>query len=199
MSAPALRRAEKRMETEKALEFVRQASTGRLATIGQDGYPYCIPLLFVWMENSIFLHGTNAVGHLRRNIDHSARVCFEVDETGEVFDYGRFECDSGIAFRSVVIFGNIHVVDETAVKQAFCERLIEKYGKPASTRPKNFFPRLDWISVYRLDIERISGKEQLLPPLSEQWPAQDRTKTPNAVASPASTRDLKNGPRKNAT
>ena len=29
-------------------------------------------------------------------------------------------------------------------------------------------------------IERLTGKRTPLPPLSEQWPAQDRTRTPNA-------------------
>ncbi len=181
MSAPTLRRAERRMDTDRAIAFVQCAHTGRLATIGRDGYPYCIPLLFVWMDGSVFLHGTNAGGHLRQNIDHSSLACFELDETGEVFDYGRFECDSGIAYRSVVIFGTITLVVDTELKQTFCERLMEKYGKSATTRPKGFFPRLDWISVYRLSVERITGKEQALPPLEEQWPAQDRTKTPNAI------------------
>ena len=55
-----------------------------------------------------------------------------------------------------------------------------KYGKPNSIRPINFFPRLDAITVYCLDVERITGKQQALPPLGEQWPAKDRTKTPNA-------------------
>jgi nitroimidazol reductase NimA-like FMN-containing flavoprotein (pyridoxamine 5'-phosphate oxidase superfamily) len=189
MSAPTLRRAERRMDSDNAIEFVKQAHTGRLATIGKDGYPYCIPLLFIWMDGSVFLHGTNAVGHLRQNIDHDSRACFELDEAGEVFDYGRFECDSGIAFRSVVIVGNISVITDRAVKQTFCERLMEKYGKPNTVRPPGFFPRLDWISVYRLNVERISGKEQTLPPLEEQWPAKDRTKTPNAVPGRAEPSD----------
>ena len=55
-----------------------------------------------------------------------------------------------------------------------------KYGKPETKRPKGFFPRLDAIAVYAITVERMTGKEQQLPPLSEQWPAKDRTKTPNA-------------------
>ncbi|ANW00146.1 pyridoxamine 5'-phosphate oxidase family protein [Bradyrhizobium icense] len=180
MSTPTLRRAERLMDGERAVAFVKSAHTGRLATVSEDGYPYCIPLLFVWMDEALYLHGTNAVGHLRQNINHSAKACFELDETGEVFDYGRFECDSGIAYRSVLIFGKIELVSDLDKKQAFCEALMAKYGKPDTTRPKNLFPRIDWISVYRLDVERISGKEQMLPPLQEQWPAQDRTKTPDA-------------------
>jgi hypothetical protein len=57
---------------------------------------------------------------------------------------------------------------------------MEKYGKPYSIRPKNFFPRLDIITVYALTVERMTGKQRLLPPLSEQWPAKDQTRTPHS-------------------
>jgi hypothetical protein len=59
--------------------------------------------------------------------------------------------------------------------------LMAKYGKPETERPKGFFPRIDVITVYAIAVERMTGKEQALPPLSEQWPAKDSTKTPNAL------------------
>ena len=34
-----------------------------------------------------------------------------------------------------------------------------KYGKPDSTRPKGFFPRIDGITVYAIAVERMTGKE----------------------------------------
>ena len=97
-----------------------------------------------------------------------------------MFDYGRFECDSGLAYQSVILFGKIRIVDDRAAKQRFCEALMAKYGKPETTRPKGFFPRIDVITVYAISIERMTGKEMALPDVSEQWPAKDRTKTPNA-------------------
>lgn len=96
------------------------------------------------------------------------------------FDYGRFECDSGLAYRSVCLFGRARIVVDRETKQRFCEALMEKYGKPETRRPKGFFPRIDVITVYTIAVERMTGKEQPLPPLSEQWPTKDRTKTPNA-------------------
>ncbi len=57
---------------------------------------------------------------------------------------------------------------------------MEKYGKPDTIRPKNFFPRLDVITVYAMTVEWMTGKERLLPALSEQWPAKDNTRTPDA-------------------
>jgi len=180
MSSPQVRRADRAMSEERARQVLAQGYSGRLATIGQDGFPYCIPLLYLSMDGEVLLHTTAARGHLRTNIEANPRVCFEMDEQEGVFDYGRFECDSGLAYRSLCLFGRIRIVDDVQAKQRFCEALMEKYGKPETKRPKGFFPRIDAITVYAITIERITGKEQSLPPLSEQWPAKDRTKTPNA-------------------
>lgn len=180
MSSPTLRRADRVMTDEALRQMVEQSFSGRLATVGADGYPYCIPLLYVWMDQCIFVHGTSAHGHLRQNVAHNSNACFELDEPGQVFDYGRFECDSGLAFRSAVLFGQLTVVDDGATKQRFCEALMIKYRKGGPAREPNFFPRLDLITVYRFDIARMTGKEQVLPSVSEQWPAIDRTKTPHA-------------------
>ncbi|HEV7603187.1 MAG TPA: pyridoxamine 5'-phosphate oxidase family protein [Bradyrhizobium sp.] len=167
------------MSDDRARQFLARGFSGRLATIGEDGYPYCVPLLYVWMDDQVFVHTTSARGHLRSNVERERRICFEVDEPDQVFDYGRFECDSGLAYSSVVLFGAIRIIDERAVKQRFCEMLMQKHGK-AEARPKCFFPRLDIITVYAIAVERITGKEQALP--AQQWPAIDFTKTPHARA-----------------
>jgi uncharacterized protein len=167
------------MPDEHMLETLARGYSGRLATVSEDGFPYCIPLLYLWIDGEVYFHTTSARGHLRANIERDRRVCFEVDEQEGVFDYGRFECDSGLAYRSVCLFGRIRIVDDKGVKQRFCEALMAKYGKPETKRPKGFFPRIDIITVYAIAVERMTGKEQSLPPLCEQWPAKDRTKTPN--------------------
>jgi nitroimidazol reductase NimA-like FMN-containing flavoprotein (pyridoxamine 5'-phosphate oxidase superfamily) len=181
MSASNLRRADMAMTNEQMLRTLDRGFAGRLASVSEDGYPYCVPLLYVWAEDRLFLHGTSARGHLQTNVRREPRVCFELDEPDQVFDYGRFECDSGLAYRSVILFGRIRIAEDAATKQRFCERLMEKYGKPNSIRPKNFFPRLNVITVYVMTVERMTGKERLLPERSEQWPAKDRTRTPEAA------------------
>jgi nitroimidazol reductase NimA-like FMN-containing flavoprotein (pyridoxamine 5'-phosphate oxidase superfamily) len=180
MSSPQLRRADRVMPEPKARDMLERGFSGQLATIGEDGYPYCIPLLYIWMDGEVYVHTSSARGHFRANVECEPRVCFEIDAPDQVFDYGRFECDSGLAYRSVILFGTIRVTEDSAAKQRFCEALMAKYGKPDTNRPKNFFPRIDMITVYAIAVERMTGKEMALPPLSEQWPAKDRTKTPNA-------------------
>jgi uncharacterized protein len=180
MSAPSLRRTDMAMTDDEMLRALDQGFVGRLATANEDGSPYCVPLLYIWADDQVFLHGTSARGHLQANLARDPRVCFELDEPHEVFDYGRFECDTGLAYRSVILFGKMRIAEDAVTKQWFCERLMEKYGKPNSIRPRNFFPRLDVIVVYAMTVERMTGKQRLLPELSEQWPAKDRTRTPDA-------------------
>jgi uncharacterized protein len=175
-----LRRADLVLDAVATEAMLVRGFAGRLATLGADGYPYCVPMLYVWMDGQVFLHGTGARGHLRTNIDHAAKVCFEVDEPSEVFAYGRFECDTGLAYRSAILFGSIRVIDDADGKQRFCDALMAKYAKADWQRPKSFYPRLGHITVYAITVERLTGKTVPLPGIAEQWPAKDRTKTPNA-------------------
>ena len=89
MSSPQVRRADRMMSDERALETLAHGYSGRLATVSGDGFPYCIPLLYLWMSGELYVHTASARGHLRANIEKERRVCFEIDEHEGVFDYGR--------------------------------------------------------------------------------------------------------------
>lgn len=180
-ASPTMRRDDKMMSTERAMEALNGAFSGRLATIGADGFPYCLPLLFVMMDGEIFVHNSNANGHLRTNVENDTHVCFEVDQANEVYPYGRFECDSALAYWSVIAFGNILIIEATGTKQRFCDFLMEKYADKAWERPKGFYPRLADICVYAIKIERLTGKETLLPVATERWPAVDKSKSSEAI------------------
>ena len=152
MDAPSagIRRTDKVMPEAVAHEVLERGFCGRLATVGPDGWPYIVPLLYIVRDGEIWVHNAGVRGHLRVNVDHEARVCFEVDEPGEVFAYGRFECDTSVEYRSVVIFGRIRVVEERDAKVRFFDALMAKYGDPAWQRPAGFYPRLDQITLYAL-------------------------------------------------
>ncbi len=181
-SAPRVRRTDKLMSEEAARALLARGHCVRVATVSADGAPYCTPLLYVWMDGEIYMHNSAAPGHFRMNVDCEPRVCVVVDEPGEIFDYGRFECDVSIAHASVVVHGRIRIVDDRAVKQMFCDALMAKYHGRDVGRPRGFYPRLDDIAVYAVSPDRITGKETALPVAADRWQARDNTKTPNAVA-----------------
>jgi nitroimidazol reductase NimA-like FMN-containing flavoprotein (pyridoxamine 5'-phosphate oxidase superfamily) len=181
MSGPTqIRRQDLAMNEARTQALLKRAFCGRLATVGMDGAPYCTTMLYVWMDGRVLMHGARTRGHLRSNIDHEPRACLAIDEPGSVFDYGRFECDSSMSYASVLVFGRVRIVEEGVAKQRFFEALMTKYRTAEATRPNAFYPRIEQIILYELEIERLTGKEIVLPDISGQWPALDRTKTPNA-------------------
>jgi len=132
MSGPRdVRRADKVIPEARARDLLAGGFAGRLGTVGPDGWPYVVPLLYVFMDGQIYVHNTAARGHLRESVDHEPRVCFEVDEPGDVFAYGRFECDTSVAYGSVIPFGRIRIVTTVADKTRFCTEFV---GAPAGHR-----------------------------------------------------------------
>ena len=165
-----LRRADKVMSGEEVKEFLASAHCGRTATLGADGYPYVVPNLFVWMDERIFLHTARQRGHFLANVEFCDRVCFEVDQPGEVFPYGPVECDTSIAFRSVVVFGRIGIVSDPGIKQRFFTAFMSKYApKESWGRPRNTFPRIDSTILYTIVPEIMTGKQTPLPAAEKRW------------------------------
>jgi hypothetical protein len=180
VSQGIVRRQDKVMSRVDIGRFLQRAAFAHFATVSANGDPYVIPSLFVYADGKIFLHTARA-GHFRSNIEARPRVCFEAAEIGAVFPYGEFECDSSVSYTSVIGFGPARIDADDAARTEFFDRLMAKYSDPNLKRPKGFYPRLDQITLYAISIEEITGKQQPLPMLSEQWPAANRTKTPGAV------------------
>jgi nitroimidazol reductase NimA-like FMN-containing flavoprotein (pyridoxamine 5'-phosphate oxidase superfamily) len=176
-----MRRTGQVMSREEIDEVLRRGICGRLGTIGTDGFPYVLPMLYVWDGHEIYWHCGIGAGHLLANTSARDQVCFEVDEPGDAFGYGRFECDSSLAYVSVIATGRLRPVDDRTGKEEFCLRLMQKYGSEIEGRPKGFFPRLHHIRVYAIQSERLTGKFSRLPVLEQRWPSVDRTSSPSAT------------------
>src|SRR5215469_1863637 len=165
-----LRRGDKIMSAEEVGAFLASAHCGRTATVGADGYPYVVPNLFVWMDERIYLHTARQRGHFLANVEFCDRVCFETDEPGEIFPYGPVECDTSIAFRSVVVFGRIGIVPERQTRERFFAAFLSKYA-PADSwgRPRGTFPRIDSTILYAIAPEIMTGKQTPLPAAQNRW------------------------------
>jgi uncharacterized protein len=165
-----LRRGDKAMTPQECQQFIAQAYCGRTATIGADGFPYVVPNLFVWLDEHIYLHTAKQSGHFLANVEFSPRACFEVDEPGETFPYGPVECDTSIAYRSAVVFGQIAIVSDRAQKLRFYSAFMRKYVPQHSWgRVRDSFPRVDATIVYALRPHAMTGKQTPLPAPDKRW------------------------------
>ncbi len=105
---------------------------GRLATNGQDGYPYITPVNFVSLEGSIYFHCAPK-GEKLDNLIRDPRVCFEVDVPLSYIDIGldpdRPICNLHQFYHCVIIRGSAAVVKDSTLKVAALNALIVKHEK----------------------------------------------------------------------
>ena len=174
-----LRRTDKIMTAAEVDDFLARAFCGRIATVDADGYPYVVPNLFTWLGGTVYLHTAMHEGHFISNVRHSDRVSFEVDEPGQIFPYGHVECDTSVSYRSVILFGRIKILDDAAQKTRFYESFMVKYAPPDSWgREPGSFPRMGSTIVYAIAPEVVTGKQGILPAVSDQWPNRNLTGSP---------------------
>lgn len=159
-----LRRGDKALDAAAISALLATTFCGRTATIGADGFPYVVPNLFVWLDDQIYLHTARAAGHFWHNIHHKPQVCFEIDAPGAIFPYGPVQCDTSVAYASVIVFGTIRVVHTEAEQRSFFQALMTKYAPPGSWgRSPDALPRMGATVVYAITPESITGKHNLLP------------------------------------
>jgi nitroimidazol reductase NimA-like FMN-containing flavoprotein (pyridoxamine 5'-phosphate oxidase superfamily) len=180
MSQGAVRRKDKEMSRAEIDRFLGEVAFAHFATVSANGDPYVVPNLFVYADGLIHLH-TSLGGHFRDNITARPRISFEMAEMGTVYPYGEFECDTTVSYMSVVGFGTVRIDGDPAGKARFFDRLMAKYADPKWQRAKSFYPRLDMVTVYAIEIERVTGKRGPLLAVGDQWPAKNMTKSPGAV------------------
>lgn len=103
---------------------------GRLATSGQDGYPYVTPVNFVSLNGNIYFHCAPK-GEKLDNLTRDPRVCFEVDVPLSYIDIGldpnRPICNLHQFYHCVIIRGSASVVKDDTLKVDALNALIAKH------------------------------------------------------------------------
>jgi len=146
------------------LEFGRiltRCETGRFVTIDDQGYPYPLPVHFVYAEGIIYVHGRGN-GEKMANIERDNRVAFEVDENLGYHSKGDSPCNVGTYFNSVVVRGRAFVVTDEARRRQVLTWLTYKYAPQLSAEamPDETIAKT---TIIEIAVERISGKKRERP------------------------------------
>jgi nitroimidazol reductase NimA-like FMN-containing flavoprotein (pyridoxamine 5'-phosphate oxidase superfamily) len=134
-----MRRKHNEVKDPKEIERILSlANIGRLATKGQDGYPYITPLNFVGLEGNIYFHCARK-GEKLDNLRRDPRVCFEVDVPLSYLDIGldpsRPICQLHQYYHCVIIRGTATAVKDSALKTAALNALISKHENTEDFTP----------------------------------------------------------------
>ncbi|MGF1566875.1 MAG: pyridoxamine 5'-phosphate oxidase family protein [Nodosilinea sp.] len=163
------------MTAEDTEKFLQETLVVRVGTVDAEGFPYVVPQLFVYENGRIWLHQTSAKGHFRRNVEFNSRVCLEFDEHGEFFPYGATQCDTVVAYKSVIAFGTIRVADNNLEKLNFFDKFMIKYAGASWGREEHTYPRMDPTAVYEVQLEKVTGKHQEADVTLKRWDGSEGT------------------------
>ena len=138
---------------EKAIEIITNGSYGVLSTIGEDGYPYGVPLNYTYFDSCICFHCAQQ-GHKLENIDFNNKVSFCVVTKSDVLS-NEFDTD----YESAIAFGTATVVTDDSEKKDILLSVLNKYSADYLKAGNNYMKKYwDETKVIKMNIEHLSGK-----------------------------------------
>ena len=101
-----MRRKRQQLSEETCVRILETSTSGTLALQGDGGYPYAVPISYVYVNGCLYFHSALS-GHKVDAIKNCDKASFCVIEKDEVHgeEYTTY-------FRSVIAFGHIHIIED---------------------------------------------------------------------------------------
>ena len=152
----AMRRKRQLLSDDESIGILQKATAGTLALLGDNGYPYAVPISYVYHEGKLYFHSALA-GHkvdAIRNCDKASFCVIDKDDV-QPEKYTTF-------FRSVIAFGRIHIIEDDKEKLAMARMLGKRYNpNNDESLQKEIEGGLSRMLMIRFDIEHLTGKEAI--------------------------------------
>lgn len=139
-------------------EILDHNTSGVLSLTGDDGYPYGVPVSYVYdRKNALYFHSA-VTGHKIDAIRNDPRASFCVIDKDEVYP-----AEFTTYFRSVILFGRVMIIESEEEKLG-CLKLLGKHyapDVPDSALDMEISKGFRHCLMLRFNIEHISGKEAI--------------------------------------
>ncbi len=148
-----MRRSKQLLSEAETIAILQSCTSGVLAVSGDDGYPYAVPLSFVYKDGKLFFHFAKA-GHKLDGIGRNNKVSFCVVKADNVIPK-----TFTTHFRSAIVFGRARILTEDSEKKHALECLVEKYSPDYVSEGQSEIERAwDRVCVAEVEIEHMTGK-----------------------------------------
>lgn len=150
-----MRRGKQLLSKEDTVAVMDRCTNGVLACLGDEDYPYAVPLSYVYYNDKIYFHSAKA-GHKIDAMSKNPKVSFSVIDEDTIVseEYTTY-------FRSVIAFGKARIVEGDEWLGAF-KALVEKYSgdQPKEAKHKEI-TGCTQTYIVAIDIDHITGKEAI--------------------------------------
>ena len=150
-------RSKANMLTNEEVENILKTSpNGTLALYGENGYPYSVPVNFVYSDGKIYFHGA-AAGYKLDCMKKDPHVSFSVIGKDDIAKE-----NFTTLFSSVIAFGTIRVIDTMEEKIPVLEAMVGKYSAEFMESGKELISKGCGSVAYELTIDHMTGKKGML-------------------------------------
>ena len=148
-----MRRFRQQLPEEECLALLETQPRGVLAVLGDEDYPYAVPVDFLYRDGKLYFHGARE-GHKLDAVRRHDKVSLCVTDEGF-----RREGDWALSFRSVIVFGRIRPMayDEPGIEELL-RALGNKYNPDPEDVERELRGALARVQMLELTVEHMSGK-----------------------------------------
>lgn len=149
-----MRRTAQALTREACEAILTEGSNGILAVHGDNGYPYTVPLSYIYQDGKIFFHCARQ-GHKIDSLLREDKVSFCVIARDRVVP-ALFATD----YLSVVVFGRAHIVEEDETRRQVLKALGAKYAPGlVEEGEQEIAGAWNRVCIVCIDVEHMTGKQ----------------------------------------
>lgn len=152
MNDHKMRRSALQADEQTAKKILSDGCFGVLSTVGEDGFPYGVPINYAYDGDKIYFHCAKNSGHKQENLSFCNKVCLTV-VTESIILPEKFDTK----YKSVVVFGTAEKTEERKeyalrlISEKYAPEFAHKYENEAKTACKD-------ADIYEITPLKISGK-----------------------------------------
>ena len=148
-----MRRAERALDKAACEEILNRGETCVLALMGDDGYPYAVPVNYCYTDGKVYIHCAQE-GHKLDSIRRCDKGSLTVVDCAEVLPEKH-----STHYRSVIAFGRFRILEEGEVRRAIeAFSLRHSPNVPKDEREKVIAHWLPSVAIIEFTPEYMSGK-----------------------------------------
>lgn len=151
-----MRRFKQLLSNEMAVEVLERNTGGTLALLGDEDYPYAVPISYVYTDGKIYFHSAKE-GHKIDAIKNHDKASFCVIDKDQIVPekYTTY-------FRSVIAFGKIRIIEDKSEIRKFATILAMKYSADfAEGIPEEIDSTINSMVIIEMEIEHMTAKEAI--------------------------------------
>ena len=150
-----MRRNRQQLPEDEARAILERGSHGVLAVLGDEGYPYAVPISYTYDDGKIYMHCAKS-GHKLDAIRACDKASFCVVDADDVSPE-----EFTTHYRSAIAFGRIREITDDAEKRRMVSLLARKYCPDLPQAEHDKAIERDWapLNMLELTIEHLTAKQ----------------------------------------